>query len=60
MFYKLKELMSLLGVSRWMIDEMIDRGEFPQPLKLGKRSRRWLVSDVESWLRQRQERGTME
>jgi len=60
MFYKLKELMSLLGVSRWMIGEMIGRGEFPQPLKLGKRSRRWLVSDVESWLRQRQERGTME
>ena len=31
---------------------LIKNGEFPKPIKLGRRSR-WLQSEVEAWLQQR-------
>lgn len=41
-----------LGISRSTIYAWISQGRFPCPRKLG-RSSRWLVSEVDAWVRAR-------
>lgn len=38
------------GLSRSTIYEMVNRGKFPQPVKLSARSVGWLASEVEGWI----------
>lgn len=40
------------GLSNKWFYKLIQDGEFPKPIKLG-RSSRWLKSDVENWVQQR-------
>lgn len=40
------------GLSNKWFYKLIQEGEFPKPIKLG-RSSRWLKSDVENWVQQR-------
>lgn len=42
----------LTGLTDKWFYKLIQDGEFPKPIKLG-RSSRWLESEVEAWLQQR-------
>lgn len=42
----------LTGLTDKWFYKLIQLGEFPKPIKLG-RSSRWLQSEVEAWLQQR-------
>lgn len=48
-FVDMKFICSLTGLTDKWFYKLIQGGEFPKPIKLG-RSSRWLKSEVESWL----------
>ena len=41
------------GLSRSSIYEMMDKGEFPRPIRIGKRAVAWPQSAIEAWLSER-------
>ena len=41
------------GLSRSTIYEMMDRGEFPRPIRIGRRAVAWPESSVLAWLADR-------
>ncbi|MGJ8583880.1 MAG: helix-turn-helix transcriptional regulator [Marinosulfonomonas sp.] len=41
------------GLSRSSIYAMMDAGDFPRPVRIGKRAVAWPQSAIESWLAQR-------
>lgn len=43
-----KDLCEQLGVTRTTLENMVDAGTFPAPLKIG-RGNRWRVEDVQRW-----------
>ena len=49
------QLEANLGISRSTIHQMMASGEFPQPLKIGRRAVGWRVEDVQEWLDNLQE-----
>lgn len=46
-----KEVGRIVGFSRSKVHVMLEAGEFPKPLKLG-RSVRWRIADVHRWIDQ--------
>lgn len=46
------EVAARTGMSRSTIYAKIERGEFPEPLRLGSRFSRWREAEVEAWIRQ--------
>lgn len=51
--YRLPSVVAACGISRSTIYEMIGRGEFPAPVKLGARAVGWRRRDIEAWLESR-------
>jgi prophage regulatory protein len=47
------ELKDRIGFSRSHIHNLVAKGEFPPPIKLGDRASGWLESQVTAWLDQR-------
>ena len=45
----LKEVSSLLSMSRSTIHKRISEGAFPKPVRIGPRSVRWSSSEIDSW-----------
>lgn len=45
---------AVTGLSRSSIYEMMDRGEFPRPVRIGKRAVAWPESQISDWLSTRQ------
>jgi prophage regulatory protein len=44
----------LLGLnSREQLDGLVNDGEFPKPIKIGKRAVAWLDAELKQWLEQR-------
>ena len=43
------ELEQRLGLSRSSIYKMMDEGEFPRPVRIGRRAVGWLAEDIENW-----------
>lgn len=41
------------GLSRSSIYDMMDRGEFPRPVRIGKRAVAWPESAISDWLSNR-------
>ncbi len=41
------------GLSRSSIYDMMDKGEFPRPIRIGKRAVAWPQSEIEAWLAER-------
>lgn len=41
------------GLSRSHIYEQVQRGEFPAPVRLGRRAVGWLQSEVDAWIASR-------
>ena len=50
---RLREVVSIVGVSRATLYEMIRRGEFPAPVRIGARAVGWRQSEVQRWLASR-------
>lgn len=50
---RLPEVISLSGLSRSSIYILLKDGEFPAPMKLSKRLRGWLQSDIDRWIASR-------
>ena len=53
-FIRRPEVEDLVQLSRSTIYLMIQRGEFPSPVKLGRRAVAWRVTDIESWIASRE------
>ncbi|HIC8604272.1 helix-turn-helix transcriptional regulator [Citrobacter freundii] len=51
-FVDMAFITQLTGLTHQWFYKLIQDGEFPKPIKLG-RSSRWLQSEVEAWLQQR-------
>ena len=47
------EATKLTGLSRSTLRRMVERGDFPPPLRLGLRSIGWLEDEVLRWLESR-------
>lgn len=47
---RLPSVVERVGISRSTIYEMQFAGDFPKPIKLGKRSVGWLEADIDKWL----------
>ena len=44
-----REVASRLNCCRQTVWKLVKRGEFPEPLKIG-RARRWREADVDAWI----------
>ena len=45
----LRQLESIVGFRKSKIYQLIESGQFPRPIKIG-RSSRWLSSEVQEWI----------
>jgi prophage regulatory protein len=51
--YRLPQVCALVGLRRSWIYNAVSRGEFPPPIKIGKRAIAWRRSSIEEWLESR-------
>ena len=51
-FVNMEFITTLTGLTDKWFYKLIQNGEFPKPIKLGRRSR-WLKSEVEIWLQEK-------
>jgi predicted DNA-binding transcriptional regulator AlpA len=40
----------MLGIGKSQVFKLLDEGQFPEPVYLGKRNPRWIVADLEKFL----------
>ena len=52
-FLRIKTVCERTGLSRSTIYSLIQRGQFPQPIRLGARASAWNSDEVEAWQRER-------
>lgn len=52
-FLRLPAVQARTGLSRSGIYQLVRRGEFPLPIKLGRRASAWLESEVSAWIEAR-------
>ena len=52
-FIRLPEVQQISGAKRSTLYGLIQKGEFPKPVKLSERSVAWLESEVISWCAER-------
>ena len=50
---KLKEVLSITGLSRSYIYALAQQNLFPKPVKLTERSSAWVAAEVEAWIESR-------
>lgn len=48
-FLRRSEVQSLTGLPTSTLYEMMDRGEFPQPIRLSPRTVAWLETEIAEW-----------
>ncbi|MEQ5160645.1 AlpA family transcriptional regulator [Proteus terrae] len=53
---RLKEVMSMTGLSHSYVYQLIGQGYFPQSISLGARAVAWVQSEVQQWIDSRVER----
>ena len=51
--YRRQEVENFTGLSRSSIYDMMAKGEFPIPVRIGRRAVAWRESDLAAWLAQR-------
>ncbi len=49
--YRRPEVESRTGLKKSEIYRRVARGDFPRPLKLGRRYTAWVADDVDAWVR---------
>ncbi|MFM0463063.1 AlpA family transcriptional regulator [Paraburkholderia sediminicola] len=50
---RMKDVVKKIGLCRATIYAMINRGEFPRPIRIGERATGWSESELEVWLARR-------
>ena len=50
---RLPQVLELVGSGRSTLYAMVDRGEFPPPVRIGARAVAWRARDVQAWLENR-------
>lgn len=55
---RMPQLTEKTCISRAHVYGLLSRGEFPRPIRLGRRAVGWRVEDVETWLSSRPEAGS--
>lgn len=45
------EVACLLGIARSQVFKLVAAGRFPKPTRLGRKNPRWLVSDIDDYLK---------
>ncbi|MFZ5486158.1 helix-turn-helix transcriptional regulator [Extensimonas vulgaris] len=50
---RLPLVLNTVGVSKSKLYEMIGKGEFPKPIKIGQRTSAWPESAIRQWIEQR-------
>lgn len=45
-----KEVSSITTLSRSAVDRMVNAGQFPIPVRIGKRRYAWVESEVRQWV----------
>jgi prophage regulatory protein len=50
-----RDVLELTGLSTSTIYDMMARGDFPRPVRLGKRAVGWRESDLIAWLESREQ-----
>ena len=53
--FRRKDLEERLKLSRSSIYAMMSQGEFPKPVRLGRRAVGWKSTDIEKWLQNLQD-----
>jgi prophage regulatory protein len=48
-FIRIKEIMRITGLKRTAIYDGVKKGEFPAPIKLGRKASGWNLDEVEEW-----------
>ena len=49
----LEEVLGLVSLSSATVYRMMSRGEFPRPVRVGRRAARWRSDEVDEWLASR-------
>ncbi|MEL7104787.1 MAG: AlpA family transcriptional regulator [Pseudomonadota bacterium] len=52
--YRRTEIETLTGFSRSAIYDLMSKGEFPRPVRIGKRAVAWPESKIIEWLESRE------
>ena len=50
-FERFKQLAKRVPYSRSTIDRLVSQGKFPRPYKLSSKSKAWLSSEVDAWMK---------
>jgi len=45
-----REVEAITGLSRSGLYRLMEEGEFPRPLRVGRASVRWRLSEVQAWI----------
>jgi prophage regulatory protein len=48
--HKQRDVLAMLGISKSTLWRMIQKGQFPKPMKLSERLNGWRTEVIESWL----------
>ena len=47
---RIGEVLEITGLSKSVLYEMVNRGDFPRPLRIGLRAVAWRQEDIQHWL----------
>lgn len=53
LLYRVNQLTAEIGISRAHLYQLVKRGEFPQPIKIGDRAIAWPAQAIEAWIAER-------
>lgn len=51
--WRRQEVQHRTGLSRSHLYQLISNGDFPMPVKLGKKSVAWVSTEIEMWIKQK-------
>ena len=54
-FLRMPAVLERTGLSRSTVYDMMDRGEFPRPVKIGVRAIAWPIERVDQWMAEKAE-----
>lgn len=49
---KRKDMLKKVSLSRMTVEELINKGSFPHPVRPGTRDLAWVESEIDDWIRQ--------
>ena len=56
---RVAEVLDRIGIGRAQLYRKLDAGEFPEPVRVGKKSVRFLEDDIEQWIASRPRRNAV-